>query len=175
MDSRFSKVLGLVSGLIGAVIGGLAEYVLTGGSSTWTPLFAGVIGALTGGLVWFFFLTPTKEPQIKKSPAELMDIVSAGLTSIEAASLVKPYIGSTIKFSGTVRDVMEVRGIFLWFLVRPGVFIEVGEGRKVIALFRWFWASKVRRLRVGDQVSVYGTITEVGRYDLWISGSRLRE
>ena len=173
MDTSSTAKYTLFSSLVVAIISGLTEYILTDGLSTWIPLAAGIIGALIGGSICVLIVPRKKRPNARKSAIE--DIVSGNLTSIEANRLVKPYIGSTIEVSGTVLNVSAIQGVFFWFLERHLIVIDIGHGRKIFAVFRWFFTSSVRRFRVGDKVSVYGTIEEIREAALDLASCHIKK
>ena len=138
-----------IAAIATAFVGGLAEYVMTGETSTWIPLLAGLVGAVFGLIVSIILLPRQEGPfYTPRTVSELTNAVS-GITSIEADTVRKPHIGSRIKVSGVITDISAIRVFIVFeYLVR----LEVrdcaeAEEHKVVAVFGRRYSSKLRTLR----------------------------
>ncbi len=193
MDRKFVP---LVSALALAVVSGVAEYVLSDGTSGWIPLAAGVAGAVAGWLALLAFpsggktraapVEPAADPPaapvdpaaaaraapaapvVKRTASELMDMFSGGLTSVQAQNLVRPYIGSAIDFCGEVSNVSESSP------GRVSVFFWVDEFRLLCAGLDPSCADEGRRLRRGDTVCVSGEIKTIEKLRFFVESCRLK-
>ena len=156
-----------ISGFITAVVAGVAEYAMTGGASTWTPLMAGSAGALAGWLVVLLFFSGEEPFYTPRTVSELTEAVSSA-TAVEAANISRPHIGKGIRMSGVVID---VRKMSFW---RTSVWLRLDENHRVIgvAKFNARWFSRLRTLTVDDHIHVDGKIEGVERSYLSINRPR---
>lgn len=164
-----------IGGIAGASAGGLAEYAMTGGSSTWIPLLAGLVGAVVGLAVSATLLSHQKEPFY--TPRTVSELTSAvrGITSVEADLISKQHIGSRIKVSGAIADIWSI-GFFPigWYTVILNA-KESGEDEEyeVRARFSRRYSSKLRTLRIGDHMKVDGKIIEINSWTIGIGSCRI--
>ena len=162
-----------IGGIAGASAGGLAEYVMTGGSSTWIPLLAGLVGAVVGLTVSVILMPRKEEPfYTPRTVSELTKAVS-GKTSVEADITSEPHVGSRIKVSGVVTDIAST---FLF----PGYTVDLrlvggeeDEGLSVDAEFSRKWSAKLRTLRIGDRMDVDGRISSISQWSVSIDDCRI--
>ena len=150
-----------------AVVAGVAEYAMTGGASTWTPLMAGSAGALAGWLVVLLLFSGKDPFYTPRTVSELTEAVSSA-TAVEAANISRPHVGKGIRVSGAVVD---VRKPSFW---RTSVWFTLDENNRFIgvATFNRWWFSRIRTLTVGDNIHVDGRIEGIERGYLRINKLR---
>ena len=164
-----------IGGIAGASAGGLAEYVMTGGSSTWIPLLAGLVGAVVGLAVSVTLLSRQEEPfYTPRTVSELTNTVRK-ITSIEADLISRQHIGSRIQVSGEITNISALRVLIVfeyWVYIRVGDCAQ-DEAHLVVASFGRRYSSKLRTLRIGDHISVDGKISEIRSYEIRMGDCRI--
>ena len=153
-----------------ALTGGVAEYVMTGGTSTWVPLVAGLIGAVPVLIVGIFGLRRRKEPlYTSRTASELTEAVE-GKTSVEADIISQPHMGFRLKVNGIIIDI-DSRLFF------PGYTVDLQPGEnKDISIYAEFgrrWSPRLRTLRVGDYLGIDGKIWSINRWSVSVDDCRI--
>jgi len=174
-------------GVVAACTSGLAEYLITDGTSTYVPLVSGLAGA-SFGLV-YGWIAPRLVPSPLASDytvAELQRSV-ANTTTLEREAKSKIYKGELITVHGRVTDIKKdgpdsivldtLYGMSLsWvFFTLYRVSIDVQDGGSVSALFSPAWNRKIRSITSDYKVVVRGKVRSVYKNVVFLSSCDLIE
>jgi len=102
-----------------------------------------------------------------RAPAELWDLF-AGLTDMQAAAVIEPFVGTWIELSGAVDSVMDFDSFVQVTLDRG----EDGPHRHHTSYLMFTsedWRTPLARLAEGDAITVRGEIERVTRVDMQLT------
>ena len=106
----------------------------------------------------------------RRTPEELWTVFD-GLTDMQAAKVIAPFIGQWIEVTEAVRGVGDWDGRFSQLTVYRG---EGLISRPVYCLFRdEAWVPRLATLSEGDQITLVGEIERIDRVSIQITNCEL--
>ena len=158
----------LVATLLPAALVGFFEYVMSGGTSGWVPLWAGlasgIITVIVLLLIQSFESKPVDRAFTPRSENELVDQVR-GLTEMAAKPIVDRHIGSWMTVRNLpVYDVTTESGDVVLVenmpsYTRPGFFLSFDKKE---------WIDKLKILNRGDTINMIGRISDISDDIIWL-------
>ena len=170
-----------VATILPAILTGIFEHLMSGGTSGWVPLWAGLIsGVLTAAVLLFIQVPDVKMPEsgkpdesgnerifINKPPLELTKQVE-GLTSIGSKYIVERYKGAWMEARGEIEEVFDRVDTVRVYTSRT----EIGP---------WFtlvfdknkWFDKLKMLDQGESMSVIGQIYHITEHAITLENCEI--
>ena len=164
----------LVATLLPAVLAGIFEYFMSGGTSGWVPLWAGVASGILTTCVLLLILAleskPTDRVFTNRSANELVEQIN-GLTDMAAKPIVDRHIGTWMRVRNVpVFDIVESDGIVLVDDVpsysRPGFSMSFNKKE---------WIDKLSILDREDQISAIGRISDIAGDMIWLEQCEIED
>ena len=154
----------VVATILQAALAGVFEFLMSGGTSGWIPLWAGLLGGVvTAGVL---LLIPSQKEVaeervfVQRSANELVQQVS-NRTSVAARFAMNRYARAWMRAGGPVYDVVEHQDTVLVYVsgydTGPGFVLEFKKGASL---------EQLKVLDPGDTIRAIGRISQISA--LWI-------
>ena len=154
----------VVATVLPAVLAGIFENLMSGGTSGWVPFWAGLTSGVLTAVVLLIIQKPEQANHdrivINKSVQELINLRKEH-TDFVSKPIIKRYIGTWMREQGRIRDVIEHENS-----MQVIIGDSISEPMLVLHFEKNMWLDKLKILDLAESISVLGQISSITRH--WV-------